>query len=156
MRWRRNPDDPPDWLDRQIENEAKYLRPSYVYLGILDVGGKYIFIKPGKADNIKRRLSAYITHLPGGLTGMKASGVSSSLLALELEEALNIRIYSFRGVLPMGGEWARVTRKTLDKVIAALDEIVGKHFDVETWKPKPWSPRRPRAKVLVHEIRPAA
>jgi hypothetical protein len=110
---------------------------SHVYLGIWDLGVDFVFLKPGKANDPKKRAKGFNTHLPGGLTAMKALPVDSENVAFILESKLIEALLQIDGAKQIGGEWIQLHAARKDEAIAVFTAQSDQVFDVDLPKASP-------------------
>lgn len=106
-------------------NEHFSRKPSFVYIGLLDLHAPDIFVKVGKTDHPEKRAQDYATHCPGGLTSMYVAKLGSVGRAFATECRLLQAIQSLPVVTGRRGEWFRVPREGLDDVFSTFVEIAG-------------------------------
>ena len=115
----------------------------YVYIGIWkSETDSRIYAKAGIAKNPKKRAMQYGTHIPGGLSIMKAMPVNSETMALIFEDELLRRLMAIDGAESCGGEWVCMPADRSEEAFLAH---AGLHatpiVDIPVAKPKLKPPR---------------
>lgn len=92
----------------------------YIYIGGFQPSPDVLFIKAGKSGQLKDRMRAYRTMLPGGLTFMYAAKTATPSLS---ERELMTAILAIDGVEAVGGEWFRCEPLLRNTVVDELFRI---------------------------------
>ena len=110
--------------------------PSHVYVAGYVPHPEIRFVKIGKANSPEKRVKAYQTHLPGGLTFMVAAGVWNEPAAYMREAELLSFAHGHPEIKSAGGEWFAVSDTGLDALLERIQAIDGDAFMVELPKVK--------------------
>ena len=106
------------------------MKRSFVYLGLVSFGATEMFVKVGKTDHPEKRVKAYQTHCPGGLSSMYATEVASNAAAYAAEARLLSAIGRIDGAAFVGGEWVKIPSHALEVAFDLLIQLVGEPVSV--------------------------